>query len=144
MDKQRGTFRLTDDVASLSIDTVARWLGEEAYWSRGRSREAVRTSIENSNFYGVVDDQGEMIACARVVTDRVTIAWICDVFVEETHRGLGIGSWMVGELVDAWTAAGVMRCLLATRDAHGVYAKVGFVPVVPGRFMEIDRRPPFS
>ena len=138
-------YCLTSDAARLSVDVIHRWLSTEAYWAEGRSRGAVATSIENSHLYGVVTPEGETIACTRVITDHVTFGWICDVFVEADYRGQGVGSWMVGEVVDYWTNVGVRRVLLATRDAHDVYATVGFVPLaVPDRFMEIDRRPKFS
>jgi GNAT superfamily N-acetyltransferase len=87
---------------------------------------------------------GEMVAFARVITDQVTFAWVGDVFVVPTHRGMGLGKWMVGDVVQHWTNLGVRRVLLATRDAHEVYAKVGFTPLAhPERMMEVDHRPRF-
>jgi predicted GNAT family acetyltransferase len=144
VERHRDDLCLTDDVTRLSVDTVARWLSNEAYWARGRSRGSIEKSIGNSHLYGVIGRDGEMIACARVVTDGATFAWICDVFVEDQRRGEGVGTWMVGELTDFWLGEGVARLVLATRDAHEVYAKVGFSPLAhPDRFMEVDRRAKF-
>jgi len=140
----RGDYLLTDDARRLSTDVIHGWLSREAYWAKGRSREAVATSIAHSNLYGIVHASGEMVACARMLTDQVTFGWIGDVFVAEAHRGQGLATWMVGEIVEHWSARGVRRIMLATRDAHDVYAKVGFRALAhPERMMEIDRRPAF-
>ena len=138
----RGDYRLTDDASRLSIDVIHGWLSREAYWATGRTREAVATSIAHSHLYGVVRADGEMVACARMLTDQVTFGWIGDVFVAEAHRGRGLATWMVGEIVEHWSAQDLRRIMLATRDAHGVYARVGFHALAhPERMMEIDRRP---
>lgn len=134
-------YCLTGDVQRLSLDVIYGWLSGEAYWAKGRSRSAFTTSIDHSYLYGVVSAAGETVACARMITDHVTFAWVGDVFVDAAHRGRGLGTWMVGEIVEHWTQVGVRRILLATRDAHEVYAKVGFTPLAhPERLMEIDRR----
>jgi GNAT superfamily N-acetyltransferase len=69
------------------------------------------------------------VAFARVVTDSVTFAWLCDVYVDRAERGRGLGTWMVGAIRDELSTRGVRRILLATADAHGVYAKLGFTPL---------------
>ena len=82
------------------------------------------------------------MALARAVTDGATFCWLADVFVEETVRGRGIGTWLVGSIVDQLRAEGVNRFLLGTRDAHGVYAKLGFTPLaIPEIYLELDDRP---
>jgi len=137
----RGELCLTDDAKKISIDTIAQWLMHDAYWSVGRSRKIVEASIDHSYLYGVIDGDGSLVACARVVTDTSVFAWICDVFVDERHRGQGIATWMVGDVVDFWGDAGVARFLIATRDAHEVYTRIGFTAVAnPERYMEIDLR----
>ena len=143
-DKVRDEYLLTADETRISIATIYQWLSTEAYWAKGRSREALDRSIDNSYLYAVVSNDGRTVACARMVTDHATFGWVTDVFVDAGHRGRGLGSWMVGEIVDYWTNVGVRRVLLATRDAHDVYAKVGFTSLAhPERMMEIDRRTPF-
>jgi GNAT superfamily N-acetyltransferase len=143
-DRFRGDLCLTADPERVSLSQVHEWLRDEAYWAQGRSRDDVSTSVEHSHLYGVVNADGETLACVRVITDEVTFAWICDVFVASSRRGEGLGTWMVREVVQYWSDSGVRRLLLATRDAHGVYAGVGFSPLAtPERFMEIDFRPHF-
>jgi GNAT superfamily N-acetyltransferase len=76
------------------------------------------------------------------VTDWATFAWLCDVYVDRAHRGKGIARWMVAALRDEYDATGMRRTLLATADAHGVYAAAGFAPLAkPAIWMEISFRP---
>jgi predicted N-acetyltransferase YhbS len=61
--------------------------------------------------------------------------------VDRAERGRGLGSWLVGVVRDELNARGVRRILLATADAHGVYAKLGFRPLAePDRWMELTAR----
>jgi GNAT superfamily N-acetyltransferase len=134
------------DGGRVDVDRVHRWLADDAYWSLGRSREVVARSLAGSLVAGVYDgpaDQARQVAIARVVTDNATFAWICDVYVDPDYRGRGIGVWLSQVLVDELVGRrGILRLLLATRDAHPVYAKAGFEPLAGvWRWMEIDRRP---
>lgn len=136
--QERDGLLLSDDASRLDVALVHHWLSDLSYWAAGRSLDIVRRSIERSWCLGVYSD-AELVAFTRVVTDEATIAWICDVFVTEEYRGRGIGTWMARVAVDRCAEAGVRRILLATSDAHGVYSKVGFRPLVaPERWMEID------
>lgn len=140
-ERERDGYHLTTDPAAVDKAVVHRWLSEDSYWAAGRAYELVSASIDGSVPYTVRRD-GRQVAFARAVTDRATFAWICDVYVEPAHRGRGLGVWLVDAMVDDFTSAGVLRLLLATRDAHEVYRRSGFEPVAgPQRFMEIDRRP---
>lgn len=135
---ERDGLLLSDDPSLLDVDLIHHWLSDESYWAAGRSLDTVRRSIERSRCLGVYRDGGQ-IAFARTVTDEATVAWICDVFVVESQRGLGIGTWMAHVAVDWCRTVGVRRILLATSDAHEVYARVGFRSLVaPQRWMEID------
>lgn len=135
-------FVISSDPSRLDRGVVHRWLTEGSYWATGRARDVNDRALENSLVYAVFDEQGAQVAVARIVTDRATFAWICDVFVDDMHRGLGIGTWLTETIVAELRHLGVDRFLLATRDAHGVYARAGFRPVAgPQRFMEIDERP---
>ncbi len=106
-----------------------------------RSRETVEASIPGSWVFGVYDGSAQ-VAFARVVTDRATFAWICDVIVDEAYRGRGIGTWLMQTLTAALDDVGVKRQLLATLDAHEVYRPLGYVELAhPERWMERDLRP---
>ncbi|MCU1431675.1 MAG: GCN5-related N-acetyltransferase [Actinotalea sp.] len=140
-DRERDGYLLTRDPDRVDLDRVHRWLAVESYWATGRDRDVVERSVAGSMPWSVLHD-GEQVGFARVVTDGATFAWLCDVFVDEAHRGRGLGRWLVDSVVADLTDLGVVRVLLATRDAHEVYRRSGFVALEGGdRFMEIDRRP---
>jgi GNAT superfamily N-acetyltransferase len=129
--------RVSDDPSLLDVSRIHRWLSEDAYWALGRTREVVERAIEHSLNFGAYDDSGEQVGYARVVTDRATFAWLCDVYVDPSSRGAGVGT----ALLDAVTAhlAGyrLSRTMLATADAHALYERYGFAPLAhPGRLME--------
>jgi GNAT superfamily N-acetyltransferase len=135
-------YVLDDDPGRLDRDVLEQWLSHEAYWALGRTRKEIDASIAGSWPFGVFDNDAAMVGFARVITDRVTFAWLCDVFVAASVRGRGVGTWMVAEVAAAVRATGVPRQVLATRDAHEVYATSGFTPLAaPERWMEIDTRP---
>jgi GNAT superfamily N-acetyltransferase len=81
---------------------------------------------------------GAQIAFARVVTDRATFAYLCDVFVIEAEQGRGVGKWMMERVMRHPDLQGLRRFSLATRDAHGLYSQFGFRPINnPGVMMEV-------
>ena len=127
-------YEISTDKARLDIEAVHRYLSEESYWAAGRAREVVARSIENSVCVGAYAPDGAQAGFARVVTDGATFAWLCDVFVFEDHRGRGLARTLVRAAMDAVPA--VRRWVLATADAHGVYAPFGFVPIDGDRWME--------
>ncbi|WP_433346529.1 GNAT family N-acetyltransferase [Micromonospora sp. CA-111912] len=134
-------YLLSTDPARLDLDLVHRWLSTDAYWALGRDRETVGRAFAGSLPFGVYrPGDGRQVAVARVVTDGATFAWFCDVYVDRVARGRGLGTWLAGAARDHLAELGVRRIVLATADAHGVYAKVGFTPVDPGAWMEYDQR----
>ncbi|MEU4477032.1 GNAT family N-acetyltransferase [Micromonospora sp. NPDC023966] len=134
-------YLLSTDPDRLDLDRVHHWLSTDAYWALGRDRDTVGRAFAGSIGFGVYrPGDGRQVAVARVVTDRATFAWLCDVYVDPAERGRGLGTWLAGAARDHLAEWGVRRLLLATADAHGVYAKLGFTPVEPGRWMEYDQR----
>jgi GNAT superfamily N-acetyltransferase len=139
-ERRRDGYVLTCEPDRVDVDRVHAWLSG-SYWAKGRERELVERSIAGSRPYSVFAEE-QQAAFARVVTDDATFAWICDVFVDEQHRGRGLGTWLVESIVEDLSAAGVQRFVLATRDAHEVYRRCGFAPLDrPGFWLEIDQRP---
>lgn len=133
-------YELSGDRARIDFARVHRWLSTDTYWAAGRPLGQMRAALDGSEPVGIYRG-GEQVAVARVVTDGVTFAYLCDVYVAPAHRGLGLGSWLVGALRAHYAGLGVRRLLLVTRDAHEVYARHGFVEVEAGRWMECDLRP---
>jgi GNAT superfamily N-acetyltransferase len=133
-------LEIDDDGERVDLDTTYDLVVGQGYWADDRSRETVADSIPGSWAFGVYDGSTQ-VGFARVVTDRATFAWICDVIVDEAYRGRGIGTWLMQTLTAALDDAGVKRQLLATLDAHEVYRPLGYGELAhPERWMERDLR----
>ncbi|MGW8483721.1 GNAT family N-acetyltransferase [Microbacterium sp. NPDC055903] len=130
-------FIFAQDDARIDRPRVHRWLSTQAYWADGRSRATQDAAIDGSRNYGVWSEETDaQVACARVVTDLVTFAWLCDVFVDPSVRGRGVGKQLVSGVLDDLGPLGLRRMLLATADAHGLYAQFGFEALEePSRYM---------
>jgi GNAT superfamily N-acetyltransferase len=133
---RRGDYEISTDPARLDLDLTHRFLSEEAYWSPGVPRDVVERAIDGSIVFGIYHD-GRQVGMARVVSDKATFAWLCDVFVVPVERGHGLGKWLMECVKSHPDLQGLRRWMLATSDAHGLYAQYGFTPVDPSRFMEI-------
>ncbi|MBF9071720.1 GNAT family N-acetyltransferase [Streptacidiphilus fuscans] len=126
---------LDTDPTRIDRDRVHHWLSTDAYWAIGRSHETMMRSLDHSLVFGVYRDD-EQVAFARVVTDYAVFAWLADVYVAREVRGRGIGTWLAESVVAELAPYRLRRLMLATDDAHGVYARAGFVPVPdPQRLM---------
>ncbi|MGC5031594.1 GNAT family N-acetyltransferase [Micromonospora sp. DT229] len=134
-------YTISTDPARLDLDRVHHWLSTDAYWALGRDHETVTRAFAGSIGFGVYRPvDGRQVAVARVITDQVTFGYLCDVYVDRTERGRGLGTWLAGAVRDHLATLGVRRLLLATQDAHGLYQKLGFTAVQAERWMELDRR----
>ena len=129
------TIILSDDASRLQVDRIHSWLAS-SYWSPGIERALVERAIAGSHCLGAYRDDAQ-VAFARMITDHATFAWLADVWVDEPVRGQGLGRRMVGWFLDHPSFAGLRRIGLVTADAHGVYAGLGFHPLVRAdRYME--------
>jgi GNAT superfamily N-acetyltransferase len=140
----RGGFTISTDRAHLDIDVIWRYLHNESYWANGIPRDVLEHSIEQSLNFGLFEGEagegGRQIGFSRVVTDGATFAWLCDVFVLPAYRGRGLATWLIQTVVGHPDLQIQRGFVLATRDAHGLYAKFGWQPVEVGRFMRITRQ----
>jgi GNAT superfamily N-acetyltransferase len=139
-------YEVSDDPGRLDLDLVHRWLSTDAYWALGRPREVVERAVAGSVNFGLYrgdDGPGRtQVGFARIVTDRATFAWLCDVYVDRSVRGRGLGTWFVGAVCDEVRGWGPRRVLLRTADAHGLYAKLGFEPITEhDRWMDLRLAP---
>ncbi|PZT69923.1 GNAT family N-acetyltransferase [Streptomyces sp. SW4] len=132
-------YALSTDPARLDVPRVHRWLSTDAYWALGRSRATQDAAIAGSLNFGVYEAvTGGQVAYARVVTDRATFAWLCDVYVDPSVRGKGVGTALVAAVCEELRPCGLRRIMLATQDAHEVYARLGFRPLdPPGHYMAL-------
>ncbi|MGW3496737.1 GNAT family N-acetyltransferase [Streptomyces sp. NPDC001020] len=123
-------YEFSADTARIDVDRTHHWLATDAYWAIDRPRDKHERAVAHSHNFGVYETtSGDQVAYARVVTDEGLFAWLCDVYVDRSVRGKGIGTALVGAVRDHLALLGVRRALLATNDAHGVYAKFGFKPL---------------
>ncbi|GMK41279.1 N-acetyltransferase [Paenibacillus sp. CCS19] len=128
-------YLISDDKSKINTEAVIAFL-TRSYWANTRPPERTIRAIENSYCIGVsYGDQ--QVGFARVVTDWATFFYLCDVYVDEEHRGKGIGKKLVQSVMNVAELEGLTG-LLGTKDAHGLYEKYGFVRDSE-RFM---RRPP--
>lgn len=128
-------IEISTDPARLDVDVIHRFLSEQSYWARGRTRAVTEQTIARSLCFGVYLGQ-QQVGYARVVSDFATFAWLADVFILDEFRGRGYGKVLVQTIVDHPDLRELRRIFLATKDAHGLYAQFGFTPVPPDRFME--------
>ncbi len=133
----RDNYTISNDPSRLDVSFIHQFLTTNTYWARNRPLNVVRRSIENSLNFGVYCGD-EQVGFARVITDYATFAWLCDVFIVPEHRKSGLGKWLVACVVNHPDLKPLRRLLLATRDAHGLYAKYGgFTPLANAeRWME--------
>lgn len=138
MEWRQAGYVISDDRQRIDVVAVHDFLANHAYWARGRQLEVVRRAIANSVVFGIYSAADGQVGMARVVTDRATFAWLCDVYVLPDHRGRGLGKWLIECVRSHPELQGLRRWLLATRDAHGLYERYGFRRVDPDRFMELS------
>jgi GNAT superfamily N-acetyltransferase len=137
----RGADEIDASRERLDVAAIHAFL-TDSYWSPGIPRATVERAIEGSLNFGLYRElhgKSVQIGFARVVTDGATFAYVADVFVLPDFRGAGLATWLVTTALTHPALRGLRRVLLATKDAHPVYARCGFVPLArPERFMEIN------
>ncbi|WP_245677032.1 GNAT family N-acetyltransferase [Nocardia acidivorans] len=122
-------YEIDTDTERIDVALVHHWLSTDAYWALGREQEVVERAVRGSLNFGVYDRAGNQVAYARVVTDLTTFAWLCDVYVDPRHRGAGLGLRLAAAVRNHLAHYKIKRIMLATHDAHALYAKIGFVPL---------------
>jgi GNAT superfamily N-acetyltransferase len=139
LDWHRGAFTVTTDPARLDLDAAHAFL-ITAYWCEDIPRPVLARACANSLCFSLLAPGDRQIGLARVVTDRATFAYLCDVYVLSESRGMGLGRWLMECVMAHPDLAGIRRFSLVTRDAHGLYGPLGFAPLAqPDRHLEIAR-----
>ena len=132
------SYEITNDVKRFDIGAIHAFLSR-SYWSPGVPRVIVERAIANSLCFGVLRGT-EQVGFGRAVTDRATFAYLADVYILEEHRGQGLSKRLMEAVVAHPDLQGLRRMLLATNDAHTLYARYGFRSLAaPERMMEIHR-----
>lgn len=137
-DVTRGEYLISTNKALLDFGVIHGFLSR-SYWSPGISPDIVKRAAENSVTFGVYHGNRQ-VGYARVISDRTTFAYLADVFIVEEERGRGLSKWLVQTILQAPFLQGLRRWMLATKDAHGLYAQQGFIPLEdPTIFMQISK-----
>jgi GNAT superfamily N-acetyltransferase len=120
-------YRFSTDPLEMDRELVLRWLSEESYWAKGRPESVQDAAMDGSINAGIFDAvTGAQLAYARIITDSATFAWLCDVFVDTTARGAGVGVALMEGITALLEPMKLKRVMLVTADAHGLYEKFGF------------------
>ena len=139
IETQRDGYVISTNKTRLDVSAIHAYL-TRSYWSPGIPRAVVEKAIAGSLCFGLFSRQGNQVGFARAITDGATFAYLADVYVLEEHRGKGLGKWIVETILAHPSLQGLRRILLATRDAHELYAQFGFEPLAtPESFMSIHR-----
>jgi GNAT superfamily N-acetyltransferase len=134
----KGDYEISTDPARIDVVMVQKFL-TSSYWAKGIPAKTVRLSVEKSIPFGVYHGQ-QQVGFARIISDLATFAYLADVFILPSHRGRGLSLWLMECIVSHPDLQGLRRWMLATKDAHGLYAKLGFAPIKsPESWMEIHR-----
>lgn len=128
------------DPADLNISQVIEWLTKDTYWAANRSPELIKESFSNSVPISIVGDDNSFLGVGRLVTDKCTFGWLCDVYVAPESRGKGVGHLIAQAAVEYFDQIPQFRLILKTRDAHGVYKDLGFSELEnPDSWMAIEQ-----
>jgi len=129
-------YSISSDQSKMDLNAIHTYLSK-SYWAEGVPRETLAKALQNSLCFGVfcADQQ---IGFARLITDKATFAYLADVYILEQHRGKGLSKWLMQEIIRHPQNQGLRRIVLATKDAHSLYAQYDFKALThPDKFMEL-------
>lgn len=136
LNSDKSSIEITTDLSRIDLDRVHDWLARKSYWAGEMPRAVFDRSVRGSLCFGALEHSAT-VGFARVISDRATFAYLSDVFVDPARRGIGISKAMMSAVVAHPELQDLRLWVLATADAHGLYARHGFTPLaVPQRFME--------
>ena len=128
------SYLISNDKDKLDIDLIHQYLSAVSYWAKGRNLAQVKTTLEASICFGVYLGE-KQVGFARVLSDKVTLAYLADVFILPEHQGQGLGKRLIRTVLEHEDFQTV-SWLLKTKDAQELYKKFGFeILESPNRFM---------
>lgn len=125
---ERGDYLISTDRSRLDVELIHDFISNQSYWGQGRTFEVVQRALDNSLNFGLYNG-ARQVGFARVVTDYATFAWVADVFVIKEYRGRGLSQWLMEVMLAHPQLQSFRRWVLATKDAHSLYARFGFIPL---------------
>ncbi len=135
LELRRDGYLLTTDRARIPADQALALL-QTTFWAKEITRERLLRAMRASVCIGVLAND-RLAAFARVVTDLATFGYLCDVIVDPAHGRRGLAQWMVRTMLEHPQMQGFRRFSLMTRDAKGLYEKLGFTDRPTSTYMEL-------
>jgi len=124
---KRGNCFISTKKSKLDLDLICDFLINQSYWANARTREQIAASFKQAYCFGVYEED-QQIGFARMVTDCAVMAYLGDVFILQTHRGRGLGKWLIETVLNYADFKLISTWLLATKEAHDLYTRFGFTP----------------
>ncbi len=130
-------FRISTDRNELDFDVIYQFISQ-SYWAKGIAKSTMQKALDHSLCFGVFSAEQQQVGFARLITDYATFAYLSDVFIVEQYRGCGLSKFLIETVVSHPDVQGLRRMMLATSDAHGLYAQYGFKPIEQAQtFMQV-------
>jgi GNAT superfamily N-acetyltransferase len=122
--RERDGFVISTDPGLLDASAVFEFLAQAQWWT-GLTRESLERALRNSLCFSLLEN-GRQIGVARVITDCVTYAYLCDVYIVEERRRQGLGSWLIRCVLEHPDLKHLKRVALITHDAQPFYLALDF------------------
>lgn len=130
-------FRVSTDRNELDFDVIYQFISQ-SYWAKGIPKSTMQKALDHSLCFGVFSAEQQQVGFARLITDYATFAYLSDVFIVDQYRGRGLSKFLIETVVSHPDVQGLRRMMLATSDAHGLYAQYGFKPIEQAQtFMQV-------
>jgi len=132
---------LGDEAISRLSDSQIRdlvRLYQEQWWTKGRTEDDVRRMLDHTDFiFGFCEaNSGQLIAFARVLSDRIYKALILDVIVDRDHRERRLGTALMQRILDHPELRSVKHFeLYCLPEREAFYEKLGFTANLKVRLM---------
>ncbi len=132
-------WRICTDAGAIPLRQVHALIAG-TYWARDIPWPLFERAARHSLLFAALTPDGNCCGFARVISDRATFAYLCDVIVAEAFRGQGIAAALMQAIDTYPDLQGLRRQMLVTRDAHGLYEKFAFRALAsPAQVMEKHR-----
>jgi len=118
-------FRVSSDPVDLDIDLIHNFIAN-SYWAKGIPLATLKKAVSNSIVFGVFSYDSEQVGVGQVIIDKATFAYLDEGFIIDNFQGLGISKLLMQAVCSHPELQGLRRFMLATKDAHGLYAQFGF------------------
>jgi GNAT superfamily N-acetyltransferase len=122
--RERGSFVISTDPMALNIEAVFEFLADAKWWPN-LTRESLKLALDHSLCFSLREEDRQ-IGFARLITDFVTYAYLCDVYIVEERRGRGLGSWLIDSILEHPDLKSLKRIALITHNSQSFYLRHHF------------------